>query len=214
VLVLAGLDFAHRRYAESMAKYRLAYRYYSGVGDNVLAALALNGIGEVHARTGDPDAARRHFESALTPALAAQSNPMLLNIALNLANLHLERGAWPEAAAYYDGAEKLAAAQLIPQVKIQALENRGCCLARMGDPDGALACWTSAAELARGIEEKGLLRPVLHRIREHHRTTTRDRDRLRAAEDELAALAADADGDGHDHGHGAAAGRDAAPGRA
>ncbi len=199
--VLAGLDFAHRRYTDALAKYRLAYRFYSGTGDNVMAALALNGIGEVHQRTGEPAQARRYFESALTPAIEAKSNAMLLNITLNLANQHLASEEWSKAAEYYDGAEKLATAQLIPQVKIQALENRGCCLAHLGNPTGAETCWVEAATLARGIEEKELLRSVLQRLKGHYKSASGS-ERLREVETELSSLGASPIGDGAAHQHG------------
>jgi tetratricopeptide (TPR) repeat protein len=185
LLVLAGLDYGHRRYAEAQEKYRLLLRYYRAAGDHTHSALVLNGIGEVHERRGELDEARRYYESALTPALEAQSQPMLLNIALNLANLELSRGRWAEAEAYYDGAEKLATAMLQPQVKIQALENGGFCRSRQGDAAGALASWEAAATLARGVGEPNLLKSVLRRLEGHFRAEG-PKQRLREVQAELA----------------------------
>ena len=172
LLVLAGMDFSHRRYDQALEKYDLLNRYYRTVENDEMTALTWNGMGEVYRGLDRDDEAQRHFELALTPAIEAESPPVLLNVTLNLANLHLEHERWEEAASYYDSAEKLASAQLNATTKIQSLENRGYCEYRLGKPEDAVQTWNEAAEVARGVDEPELLKPVLQRLhdvfQQHH----------------------------------------------
>jgi tetratricopeptide (TPR) repeat protein len=185
LLVLAGLDYAHRRYAAALDKYQLLLRFHTATENHVLSGLVLNGIGEVYERQGDQLKAQSYYESALTPADKAKAYPLLLNITLNLANLKLAQKKWKEAETYYDAAEKFAAAQLIPQVKIQSLENRGFCQYQQGNIKGALECWTAGATLARSVDEKALLTSILQRLRDHY-DKVGDRRQRKEIESELA----------------------------
>lgn len=187
LLVLAGLDQAHRRHAEAMEKYRLLLRYYLTTRNHTLSALVLNGMGEVCERQGAQKQAQSYFESALTPAIEGKAWPVLLNITLNLANLKHSQRQWREAEAYYDGAEKLATAQCISTVKIQCLENRGHCQHQQGRLEGALQDWSAAATLARKLSDQELLRQVLRRLKSLYAGAGL-REHQRKVEQELASL--------------------------
>jgi len=154
-------------------------------------------MGEVYARAGQAEEARKHFESALTPALdrLAQENepgridaiPVLLNISLNLGNLHLSQRRWAEAGTYYEGAKNIAQAMANAQVKIQCTENIGACHYELGQYAEAVKAWEEGSVLARSLQANDQLRALLLRQRDAyeklHLTDRRD-----AVNDELRRL--------------------------
>jgi len=165
LFLLAGMDYAHRRFVDAQKKYGVLLDYYKGMRNQTMLALVLNGLGEVHQRAGDLPRARSHFECALTPAILAESHPVLLNVTLNLANLALVTKSWKEGETYFDSAEKLATAQLNAPTKIHCLENRGVCQERQERPREAAESWEAGFQLAKATEEKDLQQRILERLR-------------------------------------------------
>jgi tetratricopeptide (TPR) repeat protein len=165
LLLLAGTDYAHRRYADALKKYDVLLSYYQRVGNRAMVALVLNGMGEVHQRSGNPRKAKVHYESALSPAIQSSSQPVLLNVTLNLANLALSEKNWKDGESYYDSAEKLATAQLNAPTKIHCLENRGICLEKLEKPKEATESWEAGATLAKATEEKDFQKRILERLK-------------------------------------------------
>jgi tetratricopeptide (TPR) repeat protein len=94
LLILAGMDSAHRRSEQALEKYNLLANYHCELGNLPSLALALNGMGEACAIAERPVEAREHFERALTPALEAEDLPSLTNITFNLARLHQGQREW------------------------------------------------------------------------------------------------------------------------
>jgi tetratricopeptide (TPR) repeat protein len=176
VLTLAGLDLAHKRFPQAISKYQLAARYYGGIGRLALYALALNGIGEVHARAERPNDALAYFESALTPAFQrleqkddagrVDAVPVLLNITLNLANLYLAQKRWSEAGGYYEAAKGIAHGMAHTQVEVQCWENIGVCHYQLGQSVEALRAWEAGSALARTFEAFEHLHNLLVRQRD------------------------------------------------
>lgn len=187
LLSLAGLDLANRRFSEALQKYQLLLRYYQGTRQQTMTALVLNWIGEVHERSGNLKDAQKFYESSLTPAIESKSEPVLLNLLLNLAALKAKQERWAEAEIYYDSAEKIATALRIPQAKILCLENRGVCQYRQKNVEGALKSWSDGATLARVLEEKLLLQNILVRLRDLYKEAGRKGD-LQEVENELAII--------------------------
>src|SRR5205085_8885684 len=46
LLLTAGADYSHKRYAQALEKYRLLFDYHAAEGNHALTAVALNGTGE------------------------------------------------------------------------------------------------------------------------------------------------------------------------
>ncbi|WP_394848270.1 tetratricopeptide repeat protein [Pendulispora brunnea] len=186
LVTLAALDHAHKRFSDALEKYELAGSYYRATGKLALYALTLNGVGEVMARADRPEAARQHFESALTPAVQrlAQKDdpargdavPVLLNITLNLGNLHLSQQRWADAGNYYEGAKGIADGMANAQVKMLCLENIGICHYMLGRHVEAIQAWEEGTVLARGMEADEPLRTLLSRQRDaYHQLNLFDR---------------------------------------
>ncbi|WP_394831698.1 tetratricopeptide repeat protein [Pendulispora rubella] len=175
VLTLAGIDYAHARLPAALEKYRLASRYYAKTHQHALHALAINGMGEVYARGGDAESARRHFESALTPALyrlgqesdpgRVDAAPVLLNVSLNLGNLYLSQRRWSEAGSYYERARDIAHSMRNVHVKIQCIENIGACHYELAQYPEAAMAWDEGTALARAVQAEEHLRALLERQR-------------------------------------------------
>ncbi len=187
-LILANLDFSHRRYAEALKKYDVLLKYYLATKNTTFAALTLNGMGEVYDRMEKPREAKAHFEAALLPAIEGDSKPILLNISLNLGNLMAKHKQWPEAESYYGSAATFAQALLIPQTRMQALDNQAQCLYRLGKPKEALEAWDGALTLAKGLDEKDFQKQMLQRKQALFRATGHT-EHEKAVTKELEALA-------------------------
>ncbi|MCX8117641.1 MAG: tetratricopeptide repeat protein [Desulfobacterota bacterium] len=176
LLSLAGLDLAHGRFHDALPKYKLLLSYYQGTGQPAMTALVLNWIGDVFMRLGDLKEAQRYYESSLTPAIESKSEPVLLNILLNLGHLKAKEEAWEEAEIYYESAEKIATALRVPQAKILCLENRGLCQAMQKNIEKAIETWKEGATLARAMEEKFLLQNILLRLKDCYQKTGKNKE--------------------------------------
>ncbi|MBN1959984.1 MAG: tetratricopeptide repeat protein [Deltaproteobacteria bacterium] len=163
--ILAGLDLAQRRYSDAIEKYGLLSRYYLAEGNKPLAALSLNGLGEVAERGNQLEAAQDYFERALTPAIESESLPALINITLNLANLHRREQRWQQARDHYDAVAKLAQGCANPMLKIRCLEQIGFCCYKLDDKKAAFENWDAGYELAKGVEAESELLNCLERLR-------------------------------------------------
>jgi tetratricopeptide (TPR) repeat protein len=184
LLIDAMVDYGHQRYQAAMAKYELLRQFFAYVGHAPMLALVLNSIGEVFARVGMHEQAQDHFERAITPAVESKSYPVLLNVSLNLGNLHLAQERWDAAAEHYTAADALATQLLNAHVKLACMENVGVCKHRMRDYAGAQKAWTDGATLAKGVDEPEWRRRFLVRLRELYREANM-RDQARALDDEL-----------------------------
>lgn len=177
LMSMAGLDLAHRRYEEALKKYKVLLPYFQGTGNHAMSALILNWMGEAFERMERLPEAQRYYESALTPAVESKSEPVLLNIVMNLANLKLSQKAWSDAELYYESAEKMATALCVPQAKIICLERRGICQFMQNNGEGALESWNDGATLARALEEKYLLKEILQRLKDYYDQTGKSKER-------------------------------------
>jgi tetratricopeptide (TPR) repeat protein len=189
VLMSAGVDYAHGRHEQALQKYELAFRYYEATDNPPFAAIAMNGMGEIHQALGDEDSAGVLFESALGPATAGEPIvfPVLLNVLLNLANLRLAQQQWEEAEAYYDNADKVATIARNPPAKIQSLECLGYAMYQQERFQDACDTWELGASIAGELHEPELQRSILERLAFHYRSVD-DTQRLAEIEASLAWL--------------------------
>ncbi len=164
LLLLAGMDLAYQRFPEAAQKYALLARYHGALGPKPLHALSLNGIGEVFDRSGNKKEAKRYYELALIPAVAAEDPASLINITGNLGNLHRLSGNWREASGYYDGLALLAQAVGNDELRLRSLEQMGFCRHKLGDVKGAWESWNAGVTLAREAASKEHLLDCLERV--------------------------------------------------
>jgi len=176
LLQCAALDYAHGRLPAAAEKYTLLSRYHAAMGPPVLLALSRNGIGEVLARAGKPVEAQRAFEQALVPAIESKMATPIINITLNLANLHRQQGRWRLAYEHYEAVSGLAKVQVSPILQIRCLEQMGFCQHKLRDTQRAWEHWHAGAELARGVGAREELLDCLQRIRALHKELGRSSD--------------------------------------
>lgn len=169
--ILAGSDFAAERYPQALEKYGLLLRYYAPLNNLPMAALALNGMGEVYEKTGDLERANQSYEAALVPASCGHQPaiPVLLNVVTNLGNLKIRQGQWSEAEAYFDSAQQVATVARNAPSRMSALESLGLCQAQQDRPDDAIASWNQGAVIAAQLEDVHWSRILLGRLHEHYR---------------------------------------------
>lgn len=187
LLVDASVDYSNRRYPLALDKYQLLYQFFSAVGNQVLLAATLNGMGEVYAALQMHEPAVAHFEMAVTASIEGESNPILLNVSLNLGNLYLAKKDWAQAADFYVGAEALATILLNASTKLACLENIGVCRVELQDYAAAQQAWTSGAGLATKLGDHDAARRLLSRLRDLY-NEARMSDRLEAIDAQLRSL--------------------------
>ena len=166
VPMMAGNDFARARYPEAMEKYELLLRYHAATGNHAMAALALNGMGEVYEKTGDLDRANASYEAALIPASHGEhpAIPILLNTTVNLGNLCVRQGRWADGEAYFDVAQQLATVARNASTKIASLGSRGDCQHQQGKLDEAVKSWNDGTVLAAHQQDVNACTSLLGRL--------------------------------------------------
>lgn len=194
LLMTAGTDYSHKRYDSALEKYRLLFDHYAGQGNHTLAALALNGLGEVHRARGNLTEASTCFESALVPATdgPAPPIPVMLNVSLNLAHLRMETKRWDEAEIYFDCVQKLATVLRSAPLKLQTLEQLGQAQYLQGKSAEAVRTWMAAATMAEELGQASAQKELLERLRLHF-AKTRDLEQVRKLDEQLASVAVPAE---------------------
>ena len=194
LLMTAGTDYSHKRYDSALEKYQLLYGHFAAQGNHVLAALGLNGMGEVHRATGNLAEASNCFEAAMVPASdgPSPSVPMMLNVSLNLANLRMEEKRWAEAEEYFDCVQKLATVLRSAPLKLQVLEQLGQAQYLQGKTAEAVRTWTAAATVAEELDQVAVQKELLERLRTHF-AKARDVEQVRKLEEQLAGVAVPAE---------------------
>jgi hypothetical protein len=167
LMVLAATDMAHGRFERSLERYSLILKYYAGVGNHTMAAIALNGMGEVYDRMEDHDRANQAFQAALIPASHGENPPwqVFQNVSLNLANLRMKQGNFAQSGEYWDIVQKLSTLTRNADMKIRALDQLGYCLYRTQKVEEAERTWRDGATLAIKLENKDLGATLLERRR-------------------------------------------------
>jgi tetratricopeptide (TPR) repeat protein len=173
LMVMAVTDCAHNRLPQALKKYELLLQYHAPMGNYAMAALALNGMGEVYERSGDLDRANESYEAALIPASHGDNPaiPVFLNVLLNLANLRRAQERWEDAGAYFDMVQQLATINRDPCLKIRSLENRGICEMRQGKRDEACKSWNDGLVMAAQIEDVEVCRNLLKHLHQYYGDT-------------------------------------------
>ena len=187
LMVLAGIDAAHRRTADAKEKYSLLIKYHHGLGDNTQWALAMLGMGDTEARAGNAKAAKDWYLASLTPATKANAFPVILNASLSLGNLYFDSGLWIDAATWYHVAGQLARALLNADTLLDCYEREGLCYQRAGVHKRAWEAWHTGAELAGSIPTRERHKRLLQRLIELY-TELRMHDERKKAEHDLRAV--------------------------
>ncbi|MCL2724295.1 MAG: tetratricopeptide repeat protein [Polyangiaceae bacterium] len=189
LLMDAAIDYAHKRYLEAGEKYQLLRKYYTRTKNPTLLAIALNGIGEVHAAAspGLREKAVEYFEMAATTAVEAECSPVLLNVMLNLGNLYLANHKWTQATEHFEAAGELAPLLSNAGAMLLSLENIGVCRYKLEEWGPAQKAWQDGLELARATKDDNARKKMLVHLRDMYKTA-RMHDRLAATEEELRSL--------------------------
>jgi hypothetical protein len=170
LLVAAGTDCSWGRHEAAREKFQVLVWYFLRQRALLPAALALNGLGEVHARTGNPAAAGPAFEQAMALATdgPVPSVPIMFTVAWNLGKLRMEEGRPEEAAAYLGVAQQCGAVMRSADLKLMAMEQQGAALLAAGKPTEALALWEAGATVGDQLGMKEHRDAALRRLQAYH----------------------------------------------
>jgi tetratricopeptide (TPR) repeat protein len=163
-LVLAGMDFAHQRHDQALRGYEIVHRYAASANVPVLAALALQGMADVHYARGAREQAGQMLQAALAPAALAKPPPVpiLFSLYLNLGNLRFEQKKWDEAEVFLSGAADFAMLQRDPNQRLHCWDSVGLAQYQQHKTEPALKTWSNGAIVAGKLK-----------LQEHYQTFTR-----------------------------------------
>ncbi|MFO1434505.1 MAG: hypothetical protein U1F76_31230 [Candidatus Competibacteraceae bacterium] len=168
LLVSAGNDLAFERFPAALEKYGLLLQYYGSMNHYAMAAVAMQGMGQVYERMGDLVAANEAYQAALIPASQGEYPPIsvFLNVILSLANLRMTQQRWDEAEGYWDAAQQLATVARDGPLKVRALEQRGVCQQRQAKLQDAVRSWRAGAVIAAQLQDARLCADSIERMRD------------------------------------------------
>lgn len=192
VLMLAGMDYAHCHYDRALRQYDLVHRYALGAKNPTLAAVALNGMGEVHRAQGQREWAGDFFQAAVAPAVQAPGPPVpiLFNVYSNLGQLRLEQERWEEAEVYLQGAADFALLLRDPPQRLHFWNLLGQVQYRQSKTGPALETWFNGAVVAGKLRQEGQQRGFVEQLRKHYEQQHDEpglREILRKIQDAIAA---------------------------
>ncbi|MGE0789731.1 MAG: tol-pal system YbgF family protein [Sandaracinaceae bacterium] len=148
LIQLAALDHAYNRIPESIAKYRVAYHYYTREKNDVMRGLCLLGQGWALERANQVVDARERFRQALEIGIANESGQLMLNALMSLGGLELRADQWSEGATYYDTAAGVAKHLNNPFSCSDALLYGGVCRVALNQTKKAREGWEVGVTIA------------------------------------------------------------------
>lgn len=201
LLVSAGNDLAFSRYPSALEKFGLVFQYHGAMNSHALAAVALQGMGQVYERMGDPAKASEAYQAALVPAGHGNfpSVQVLLNVVLSLANLRVEEQRWAEGEGYWDAVQQLTTLSRDGPLKARALLQRGLCQERQAKLADAEHSWYAGTVIAAQLQEAALCGELLDHLRGVYVARGED-GRAQALDPYLIALGRTTGADPHEHG--------------
>jgi tetratricopeptide (TPR) repeat protein len=161
---LAGLDYAHQRYAGAIEKYKILYNYYAESESPAMQAVTLQGVGDVLRRIGKLEEAKEKYQQGLALALEAEALPVLLNLTFAAGDVSLELNEHEQAEGFFGLSQALAGKLLNPFAKADALEQQGIARDRARDGAGAIVVWSDASTLCETFSYHERRRSVLERL--------------------------------------------------
>jgi tetratricopeptide (TPR) repeat protein len=181
-LLLAGMDYGHGEYERAVQQYEVVHRYAAATGNPTLAALALNGLGEVKRALGQTEQAGQFMQAALAPAALASPPPVpiLLNLYANLGELRFGQHRWEEAEVYLQGAGNFAFLMHDPELRLRSWKKLGESQYRQNKIEAALNTWRNGAIVAGKLQREDDHKEFLRLMYEHY-LRQRDENGFRVA---------------------------------
>jgi tetratricopeptide (TPR) repeat protein len=169
-LILAGMDYSNRQYDRAFTQYDLVHRYAAATDNPTLAAIALNGLGEVKRALGQTDQAGDLMQAAIAPAAQASSPPVpvLLNLYLNLGELRYSQKRWEEAEVYLHGAGEFAFLMRDPELRLRSWKKLGEAQYEQAKIDDALKTWSNGAIVAGRLRRDAHQQDFVQRLQDHY----------------------------------------------
>lgn len=191
-LILAGMDYAHKKYDQAMRAYQIVHRYALAANIPVLGAVALQGMADVHSATGRKDEAGKMLQAALAPAAAAASPPVpiLFNLYHNLGTLRYEEKKWDEAEVYFHGAAEFAMLQRDPQQRLHCWEMLGRAQYQQNKVEPALKTLSNGAIVAGKLKMQEPYQAFVRLISGHYQKQKDERGQREALNKIQQAIAA------------------------
>ena len=149
MMQLAGLDFSHRRYADSYAKWGAVFEYYRAREVPQMQGLALCGAADVLRATGKLPEAKERYQQGLAYCKEPEHIAVTLNLLLGVGEACIALEQWEEAEGYLELAEKIAATRKLLYTQCDVMARRGVPLIALGRIDDAYKLWRVCVDVSR-----------------------------------------------------------------
>jgi tetratricopeptide (TPR) repeat protein len=184
-MLLSGMDIAHRRFDQALARNQELLGYFHERGQKHDEAMILNNIGDLHYLQERHAEAQEWYERAIVLAVELKAQQLVLCQSISLGNALFAQEKHEEALVYYEAAAQLGEAAGSPFYQIQALEQVGAVKRRLGRAEEAAEAWEKTAELSRQNSLDTGRRAVLEKLRQLYGELGK-KDQLRECEQALA----------------------------
>ncbi len=162
---LGFIDVAHGRLPEATQHFRHSLAFFQWAGIPAMEGLAIMGLGDVARRQGDMAGARRYYESALVPAVQAESPILMASLVQHLAAIAYQRETYGEAAERYGELAQFRRTVFDEDGLTEALEWKGRSLEKAGKMQDAVLCWYEAALIGKTFRLNHRLQSTLPNLR-------------------------------------------------
>lgn len=151
LLQLASVDYANKRYSESIAKHAILYDYFKRVKKPVLQGFCLGGVADVLFATGHMAEAKKRYKQGL--ALASPSGitslPVVMQLSAKAGDVCAARGEYAEAEEYFDLASQIAGKLVSLEFKVDCMEKIGMTREARGKSAAAAEVWKNGIALCK-----------------------------------------------------------------
>ena len=149
---LAAIDYAYKRYPDTLEKYGLLFKYYETEKVPSMQALALLGAGDTLCAAGHLKLAKQRLQQGIAIGMEHKVLPVLLNLFTSITGVCMRLSQFDEAESYADSGAKVAAAVLNPFAYADMHELKGDAQIALGKLADGLATYKRCQELCKTYE--------------------------------------------------------------
>jgi tetratricopeptide (TPR) repeat protein len=180
-LMLAGIDYSHGRYDRAIQQYEVVHKYAAATQNPTLAAIALNGLGDVLRSKGLVDEAGHMLQAAIAPAALAPQPPVpvLMDIYAKLGEVRHSQERWAEAEVFLKGAADFALLLRDPSQRLRSWKLLGEAQYKQDKTTEALKTWFAGAVVAGKLAMDADYDTFVQYLRNHYEQTSNQNDLAR-----------------------------------
>ena len=143
LLLLANIDYSHKRFGDAVDKYRVLYNYHGKQEQPVMQAMCIGGVGDVLMSNGDDVGAKEKYQQGLALSAPAKVRglPITMMLCAHTGDVCMRLEEYDQAEGYYDNASQVAGGLLNLEFKCDMMEKVGMAQRAQQRVGDAVATW-------------------------------------------------------------------------